>query len=56
MTATGDEARYLVELCWKQGCQMVYFQTKTPNYIGYIWEGLGIESVVICIFWSLGIF
>jgi hypothetical protein len=26
--------------CRKQGCQMVYFQTKNPN-LGKIWRALG---------------
>jgi hypothetical protein len=31
--------------CGKQGCQMVYFQTKNPN-LGIFLEGLGMENVV----------
>jgi hypothetical protein len=30
----------------KQGCQMVYFQTKNP-ILGKIWRVLGMENVVI---------
>jgi hypothetical protein len=39
----------------RQGCQMVYFQTKNSPF-GYIWEDLGMENIVIHIFWPFGIF
>jgi hypothetical protein len=42
---------------WRdQGCQIVYFQNKTP-YLGKFWRVLQyLEDDGVCIIWPLGLF